>query len=569
MINKNETDPLSSLIRAMILLGIALLITMAISPLVFRAIRNLPALYESGFFNFLPEFMKPSISQFADYLAGQPFRRVFNRVILVSVVGVFAIGWRWIHIKLEIRSLFRPKRAISRWLTWFIIGSLCIAILVYAQEMAGMRYHRDKSLKLFAALLSAVTVGFLEETLFRGVLLQAFLKRVTVYKAIFITSAVFALVHLFSLDHFLKAIKTAAPDGSNLSDGFLLIATFFKPMIHPGLVLPGLIGLFLAGWLLAELTIRTKSLWAAIGMHSGWVFTIKVLGRIYKYPKTTEPSWFYGEKFAATGVLGWIVVGILILAVNGLVLYAIYRVFITIISLLTHKKAEALGRFLGKCGYIFSPRHRKIAFNNIREAFPEKSDNECKTIAKQSFETLGIVSMEFLVFEKMTKNFFDIVKPTGMEHIKEAQNKGKGIVFFTGHFGNWELLALGCALLKFPFTAVGRPLNNKWIYRHIKKVREKPGLRMLDKKGITRDVLKILQKNEMIGFVGDQYAGSGGLFVNFFGRTASTTPAMATFARKTGAALIPAFEHILPDGTHRPVIYPPIKIPQTDDLKKD
>ena len=92
---------------------------------------------------------------------------------------------------------------------------------------------------------------------------------------------------------------------------------------------------------------------------------------------------------------------------------------------------------------------------------------------------------------------------------------------------------------------------------------------MLDKKGITRDVLKILQKNEMIGFVGDQYAGSGGLFVNFFGRTASTTPAMATFARKTGAALIPAFEHILPDGTHRPVIYPPIKIPQTDDLKKD
>ena len=73
----------------------------------------------------------------------------------------------------------------------------------------------------------------------------------------------------------------------------------------------------------------------------------------------------------------------------------------------------------------------------------------------------------------------------------------------------------------------------------------------------------------MVGFVGDQYAGSRALYVDFFGRQASTTPAMATFARKTGAALIPAFDHISRDGTHHPVIYPPVKIPQTDDLKKD
>jgi KDO2-lipid IV(A) lauroyltransferase len=131
------------------------------------------------------------------------------------------------------------------------------------------------------------------------------------------------------------------------------------------------------------------------------------------------------------------------------------------------------------------------------------------------------------------------------------------------------LLALGCALLDYPFNAVARPFGNKWIYKHIQKIRKEPGVNILDKKGITKDVLKLLSQNEMVGFVGDQYAGSRALFVDFFGQPASTTAAMATFARKTGAALIPAFDHISPDGTHHPVIYPAVKVPQTDDLKKD
>jgi len=566
--NKNS-DSIISLIKILFLLIIALFITMAISPSVLRALQALPSLVENGFFSFLPDFIEPSVKKFADYLAGQPFRRVFNRVILVSVIGTLALGWKWIGIKLNIRSFYRPKRAFSRWLLWFVIGCVCIGILVYAQKMAGMRYPREKSLRLLGALISAVTVGFLEESFFRGFILQAFLKQVKKYKAIFITSAIFACVHLFSLDHFLKAIKAAAPDGSNPFDGFRLVMFFFEPMKHPGLVFPGLIGLFIAGWLLAELTIKTKSLWAAIGLHSGWVFTIKVLGRIYKYPKATEPSWFFGEKYAATGVLGWILVGFLILVVNGLVTYFIYRIVVFFIGLLKHRKAVALGRVLGSSGYFLSPGHRKIAMENIRTAFPEKSQDECKSIAKQSFETLGMISMEILTFSKMHNNFFDFVYPTGMENVENTRKTGKGIVYFTGHYGNWELLGLGCALLDYPFNAVARPFGNKWIYKHIQKIRRDPGMKILDKKGVTKDVLRLLSQNEMVGFVGDQYAGSRALYVNFFGKPASTTPAMATFARKTGAALIPAFDHISRDGTHHPVIYPPIKIPQTVDVKKD
>ena len=380
---KNNNHNIFSLIKILFLLIVALIITMTVSPFVLQFFKALPRMFENGTFNFLPDFIEPRAAALADYLSGQPFRRIFNRVILVSVISVFIIGWKWLGIKIDFKALYKPKRALLRWLMWFVIGCLCIGILVYAQKIAGMRIPRHKSLKLFAAFFSAITVAFLEESFFRGFVLQTFLKQISKYKAIIITSAIFATVHLFSLNHFLKAIKATAPDGSSPFDGFRLVMYFFEPLKHPELVFPGLIGLFLAGWLLAELTIKTKTLWAAIGLHSGWVFTIKVLGRIYKYPKSTQPDWFFGEKYAATGVLGWILVGLLILAANGLLTYAIYRIVVFTISLLSHKQAVKLGRFFGSLGYFLSPRHRKLALKNIALAFPEKSMKEQKAIAKQ------------------------------------------------------------------------------------------------------------------------------------------------------------------------------------------
>jgi len=564
-----RVDSLTSLTRGVFLLVAGLACAVVVAPFVFRAMQHLPALADCGCLGFLPDVIRSKTAAFAEYLSEQPFRRVFNRVAVVAIVGALALGWRWLGISFEFRPLLKRKRAVGRYVTWFIVGALCIGILVYAQVYAGMRIPRDKGIKLFSALLSAVTVGFLEECFFRGFVLQAFLKRIARYKAILVTSAAFALVHLFSLNHFLRAIKASAPDGAGLLDGVKLMALFFAPLRDPALVFPGLIGLFLAGWLLAELTVRTRSLWPAIGLHSGWVFAIKVLGKIWKYPKDTAPSWFFGEKYAATGALGWLVIGILILAVNGLLVYMIYRAIVFAGQLLSHRKAVALGRTLGRLGYYLSPSHRHLALENIHAAFPDKSSDECARIARQSFETFGVVCIEFLVFEKLSKDFFNIVHPRGMEHIEQAAAQGHGIIFFTGHFGSWELLALGCASFHYPFTGVARPYNNEWIYRHIQKVRLKSGLHVLDKKGIVRDVLLLLRANEMVGFVGDQYAGSGGLFVEFLGRPASTTSAMATFARKTGACLIPAFDHILADGTHHPVIHPPIEAPRTEDTDKD
>lgn len=599
----------------------------------------------------------------------QPFRRVFDRVILVAVVAGVVLAWRWIGLTFNFKQLYRRKRAVSRYLLWMAIGIVCITILIYAQAAVGLRYGRDRSFsymlnKTITALISAVAVGLLEESIFRGYVLQAFLQQISKYKAILLTSIIFAVLHVFSLDYFLKPIKTEAkrldkdhyscqvtvpgtfevitrtskdvytnmvkygynaetgtwPDPAekqNIEDGFTpppktvwvtntgmmyvkikgartvtingveakrdesvdplagikLVGLFFLPLKEPLLVLPGLIGLFLAAWLLAELTVRTKSLWAAMGLHTGWVFAIKFWGRLWKFNSSPPPEagsqWFFGDSYAATGVLGWLIVGFLILCVTGLVTYGIYRFVAAIAMLIPHWTALKYGRFIGRVMNVFAFRQKRIALDNIRHAFPEKTEQECRAIARQSFETLGMVFLEFLQFKKLQRIHSGFLIMTGEEHIEQARAEGKGIIYFTGHFCNWEMLALQCVVKNYPFSAIAREYRNKWIYQHIQKIRTHGGIAMLDKRESARDILRCIRNNEMVGFVADQYAGSKGLFIDFFGRPASTTPAMATLGRKTGAAIIPAFNHMSDDGHHETFLHPALHVTKTDNAEKD
>jgi len=518
------------------------------------------------------------ITQQLPLLAQYPFRRVFDRVAAVSLLLLFALGWRWLQVRITFLPLFKRKRAVSRYTTWLLIGFVCITVLVLAQVWSGLRVYRRPLpsavlLAVVQGLFSAVCVGLLEESIFRGFMLQAFLERFTRYRAILLTSAVFALLHLFTLDHFLTAIRDVQLDGTHWAAGFRLIALFLVPLRQPLVILPGLIGLFLAGWLLAELTVRTKSLWPAIGLHTGWVWAIKVTGRVWKYfdppPLDAGPVWLFGGKYAATGVLGWVLVGGVILVVNGLAAYALYRGAVALMNLLTYRQAAVLGRACGRIAFHLDVRHRRAALDNLRHAFPEKNEPERRAIARGSFATLGGVAAEMLQFGRIAHQFNALVEVQGLEHVTAAMARGRGLVFFTGHFGNWEMFTLACGVQKYPFAGVARPHANEWIYRYVVRARCATGIEILDKKGILRDLLARLRAGRMVGFVGDQYAGSGGVFVNFFGRPASTIATMAVIARKTGAAIVPAFDHVLSDGTHRPVVHPPIWVAETDDPAKD
>jgi KDO2-lipid IV(A) lauroyltransferase len=242
---------------------------------------------------------------------------------------------------------------------------------------------------------------------------------------------------------------------------------------------------------------------------------------------------------------------------------------VLVMNMLTQQQALRLGRACGRLAFRLDFKHRRVALENLRHAFPDKSEDERRVIARGSFETLGVVGAEMLRFRRMVRQFNALVDVQGLEHVAAVRARGHGVVFFTGHFGNWEVFPLACGVQKYPFAGVARPHANEWIYRDIVRTRTATGVEILDKKNILRELVARLRNGRMVGFVGDQYAGADGLFVEFFGRPASTIGAMAVLARKTGAALIPAFDHILPDGTHRPVVHSPLYVAQSDDADKD
>jgi len=540
--------------RAALLALAAVLLAAALAPWVFAVTQRLP------------------------WLAQYPFRRVFDRTAMVVLVLGFALCWRWLQVRFAVRSLLRRRRAVGRSLAWFAIGAACIWLLVAVQFGVGLRGFRHPELwKVLAAAVvalgSAACVAALEETVFRGFMLHALMDKLGRYRGILLTSVIFATLHLFTLDYFLAPIRNVALDGTRWYEGFRLLALFLRPLATPLRVMPGLIGLLLAGWLLAELTARTRSLWPAIGLHAGWVWAIKTSGRVWKYydptPAAAGPAWLFGEKYAAAGLLGWLMVGALILVVNGLAAYAVYRVVQALVTPLSRRGAAALGRALGRAAYHLAVGRRRLAVGNIARAFPDRGPAEWRAIARGSFETLGIVALEFLRFRVIVRNLFEIFQPRGLEHVAHAAAQGNGIVFFTGHFGNWEIFPVGCGLLRYPFTGVARPHANEWIYRDVLRTRQATGVEILDKKHIAHDVLKRLRAGDMVGFVGDQYAGSQALFVEFFGEPASTSAAMATFARKTGAAIIPAFDHVNADGSHTQVVHPPLYVARGENPADD
>jgi len=109
-------------------------------------------------------------------------------------------------------------------------------------------------------------------------------------------------------------------------------------------------------------------------------------------------------------------------------------------------------------------------------------------------------------------------------------NRKQGLIMLTGHYGNWEILGNVLATLGFESTAVARPLDNPYASEWVFGVRERQGQTIIGKKGATSEITGVLDSGGVVGFVADQNAGSKGLFVDFFGRKASTYKSIGLLA---------------------------------------
>lgn len=222
-------------------------------------------------------------------------------------------------------------------------------------------------------------------------------------------------------------------------------------------------------------------------------------------------------------------------------------------------------------GYHFLPRRRLITIHNLQRAFPEKSLSEIRTVAKGVYRNFGIVAAEFFDMPSLTKeNIGNLVEVEGMENCKKSLEKGKGLLMYSAHFGNWELQAIVTSVLLNPVTVIYRPLDNPVLENIVTWVRSCTGNVAIDKSHAMRQMLRCLKENGILGILIDQnWSWQEGCFVDFFGRPACTTNGLALLALHTESPVIPAFMARMSDGKYRFFIGEEVEIIRTGDRDSD
>ncbi|MGH9868843.1 MAG: lysophospholipid acyltransferase family protein [Candidatus Polarisedimenticolia bacterium] len=253
--------------------------------------------------------------------------------------------------------------------------------------------------------------------------------------------------------------------------------------------------------------------------------------------------------------------------------YIPIRAAAALLRVLPRRWGLALGRAAGMAAWAVDRGHRHVAERNLEMAFGEQmSPAERRATVRKVFGHFGTMAAECLMMTRLSPRDLDrLVEYEGVEHIRKAFLKGKGVFVVSGHFGNWEMVALMQGWLGYPMALVTRPLDNPLLERLLGRCRKHSGNEVISKRAAAREILRTLRHGWCVALVIDQDTRGGGepVFVDFFGRPAATTPALGLLALKSEAPIVPAFGVPLPGGRYRITYLPEVQIARTGVRQAD
>ena len=258
--------------------------------------------------------------------------------------------------------------------------------------------------------------------------------------------------------------------------------------------------------------------------------------------------------------------------VKARIQYGSAQLLLEIFGAMPRSVAYRAGDVVAAIAYQLARRQRQVGLYNLRMALPELSETERHRIVREVFRNLGRLLVEFSHFPQLTpENISGVVEYDGLEHYVEALRRGKGVLFLTAHIGAWELSSFAHSVYGYPMKFLTRPLDNPLVEDLISRFRTSAGNGTIGRTDAARDVLKALRSNEAVGILVDQNTTrSEGVFVDFFGIAAATTPGLATFALRTGAAVVPGFLRWDRD-RRRHILHfqPAVELTETGDRQQD
>jgi KDO2-lipid IV(A) lauroyltransferase len=216
-----------------------------------------------------------------------------------------------------------------------------------------------------------------------------------------------------------------------------------------------------------------------------------------------------------------------------------------LVALIPLGPALWLGGWGGALAYHLFGGTRRLALEHLAQAFPEKPEAERRAIARQMFVNLGRAATELTAIRSYDARLTEYMELQGAEVLQAAVARGQGIVFVTGHLGNWELMARLVARLGRPVSAVAKRGGDARLMGLIERWRAEGGVTTLwrEDPSTARALLKVFKENKVLGILVDQDTKVQGVWVPFFGRPAYTPRAPGDLALRTGAPVLVGTSH--------------------------
>ena len=233
------------------------------------------------------------------------------------------------------------------------------------------------------------------------------------------------------------------------------------------------------------------------------------------------------------------------------------------------KRVQKMAASVGRFAYRRFRIRRDVAMANLKLCFPEKGEPELEKILEGAYVNIATVLFEFLYFPKFTKkNLEEVVefKEESRRLVEDALKKGKGLIMMSGHFSNWELIALTIGAC-FPgkMQIIVHPFHNKAVDKVAEAYRGHLGNSTVPMANAIRAALTQLRSNAIVALLADQSAARESASSTFFGIDVPTFQGPASFALKTGAEMQAGFLIRMEDGTY----LVDLRKIDHDDLKDD
>ncbi len=217
------------------------------------------------------------------------------------------------------------------------------------------------------------------------------------------------------------------------------------------------------------------------------------------------------------------------------------KIFFYVFWLIGYRNSSNLGNIIGK---IFGPifRSKSLISNNLKQAGIVNKEN-CENISLNVLGNYGRIFSEYVYLKDFRNGKLDkFITIVGKEYLDEILNKNKKVVFISGHFNNFELMAMQLEKAGIDLTAIYRPLNNKYLNNNMEFIRKNFICKKQIKKGRSgsRELIKNFKNGSSIALMIDQRVREG-ISVPFFNKFASTTTIPAQLVKKYNCEIVPIY----------------------------